>query len=233
MVNGIKERIALIRAEIREAAEKCGRNPGDIKLMGVSKYHPLDKMLEASGYVELLGENKVQEAADKKASWPEENKTPLHLIGHLQRNKARKALEIFDLIESVDSPELALTLNRILGETGRTGYPVYAEINMSGEESKSGAAPESASELIRTIIKECPHLVLEGLMTIATHTDNEEDIRKSFISLRELRDKTEAEYEISIPELSMGMSGDYRIAIEEGSTIVRIGTAIFGAREYN
>lgn len=233
MVNGIKERIAQIRAEISETAEKCGRNPEEIKLMGVSKYHPLEKMIEASEYVDLLGENKVQEAAGKKASWPEDNKTPLHLIGHLQRNKARKALEIFDLIESVDSPELALTLNRILGETGRTGYPVYAEINMSGEESKSGAAPDSAPELIRTIVEECPNLVLEGLMTIATHTENEADIRKSFISLRELKERTEKEYNITIPELSMGMSSDYKTAIEEGSTVVRIGTAIFGAREYN
>lgn len=232
MVNTIEERIKLIKSDIYEVAKRCGRSPQSIKLMGVSKYHPVEAMLEASEFVDYLGENKVQEAGLKREKWPTTNKTPVHLIGHLQKNKARKALDIFDLIESVDSVSLAERLDRILVEAERTKYPVYVEVNMSGEESKSGVSPENAEELISYVLQKCSSLRLEGLMTIAPNTDDEIAIRNSFIKLRKLRDDMEKKYAVKIPELSMGMSGDYRIAIEEGSTIVRIGTAIFGKRNY-
>ncbi|MEG1641761.1 MAG: YggS family pyridoxal phosphate-dependent enzyme [Synergistaceae bacterium] len=233
MVEEIKENIKQIRKHITEIAKKSGRDPEEIKLMGVSKYHPIEKMILASSEVNLLGENKIQEASEKREKWPKENKTPWHLIGHLQRNKARKALEIFDLIESVDSLELAQTLNRILKETNRTQYPIYIEVNTSGEENKSGIPPQEMEGLAEYILEKCPLLKIQGLMTIGPNSDDTEKIRKSFSDLREMKKELEKKHDIKIPELSMGMSGDYPIAIEEGSTLIRVGTAIFGQREYN
>lgn len=229
MVN-IGGNVAAVMEKIDAAARARALCPEKIKLMAVSKRHSLEEMLCASEYVPLLGENRVQEAQAKRAGWPSGNKTPWHLIGHLQRNKARKALELFDVIESVDSFETARVLDRILKENGREGYPVYIEVNMSGEPSKNGVEPESALPLLENILGSCHGLSVEGLMTVGPLTDNEYAVRKAFAGLRLLRDIMRRASGLPLPELSMGMSGDYIAAVEEGSTIIRVGTAIFGPR---
>lgn len=229
----IKRNVEEIRSRMEAAAQRSGRNAGDVRLMGVSKFHPLEMMKEASAFVDLLGENRVQEAEGKRAGWPAENKTPWHLIGHLQRNKARKALAIFSVIESVDSLDLARMLDRILAETNSVPYVIYLEVNMSGEASKSGMAPTDAERILDQIRDYCPHLSVEGLMTIGPNVDDADSVRRSFVNLRELRERLRSSAGLALPELSMGMSGDFEAAIEEGSTIVRVGTAIFGPRVYN
>jgi pyridoxal phosphate enzyme (YggS family) len=215
------------------AAARSGRGAKDIRLMGVSKFHPLEMMAEASQFVDLLGENRVQEAEGKRVGWPAGNKTPWHLIGHLQRNKARKALSVFSAIESVDSFDLARALDRILAETKADPYVIYLEVNMSGEASKDGMQPGDAEQILDQIRQSCPRLLVDGLMTIGPNVDDPAAIRKSFANLRELREKLRSSSGLALPELSMGMSGDFETAIEEGSTIVRVGTAIFGPRVYN
>ena len=230
MVDFIERNISEIRERIRTAAKRSSRDPAGIKLMGVTKNHTVDYILSAVSKLDLIGENRVQEAVDKKLKWPDENRTPWHLIGHLQRNKARKALEVFDLIETVDSLDLARMIDRILAETDSFGFPVYFEINMSGELTKSGVAPKEAASLLERVLQYCPHISVEGLMTIGPNTGDEREVRAAFEGLRLLRDKLRTLSGLSLDELSMGMSGDYEIAIEEGSTIVRIGTGIFGFR---
>ena len=230
MVDFIDQNIVDIREKIRSAAKRSGLDPAEIKLMGVSKTQPIEYMLSASAKLDMFGENRVQEAADKRIQWPSEDKTPWHLIGHLQRNKARKALEVFDLIETVDSLDLARMLDRILAETDDHGFPIYIEINMSGELTKSGAVPQEAASLLERVMRYCPRLSVEGLMTIGPNTDDSGEIRKAFEGLRLLRDNLRLFSGLSLYDLSMGMSSDYEIAIEEGSTIVRIGTGIFGSR---
>ena len=230
MVNLIEENIAEIRSRISEAAKRSGRRAEDVKLMGVSKFHPIEMMTEASSIVDILGENRIQEASDKRNLWPKNLTTPWHLIGHLQRNKARKALEIFSVIETVDSLDLARMLDRILAETDVPSYSVFLEVNMSKEASKDGVDPLDAPYLAERIVEYCPRIAIDGLMTIGPHVDDEASVRCAFAGLRELREKIQSSIGRNIPELSMGMSGDYEIAIEEGSTIVRVGTGIFGIR---
>lgn len=232
MVISLRDNIAAIRERISAAAKRNGRDAKEIKLMGVSKFHPLEMMVDASQYVDLLGENRVQEASGKALGWPSDNKTPWHLIGHLQRNKARKALEIFSLIESIDTLDLARMLDRILDETSAGAYPSFIEVNMSGEISKEGVEPENAERLLTNIMRYCGHLRIDGLMTIGPLTDDRDAVRRSFAGLRELRDSLRTKTGLKLPELSMGMSGDFELGIEEGSTIVRVGTAIFGPRDY-
>ena len=229
----IKRNVEEVRQRMEAAAARSGRNASDIRLMGVSKFHPLAMMVEASPFVDLLGENRVQEADGKRVGWPSDNKTPWHLIGHLQRNKARKALSVFSVIESVDSFDLACVLDRILAETNAGAYEVYLEVNMSGEASKDGMQPDDAERILDQIRQNCPRLLVKGLMTIGPNVDDPAAIRKSFAELRELREKLCLSSGFALPELSMGMSGDFETAIEEGSTIVRVGTAIFGPRVYN
>lgn len=230
MVDHIDRNIIDIREKIRSAAKRSGRDPAEIKLMGVTKTHPVEYILSAAPKLDIIGENRVQEASDKRSKWPSEIRTPWHLIGHLQRNKARKALEIFDLIETVDSLDIARMLDRILAETDVSGFPVYLEINMSGELTKSGVASQEAASLLERVMQYCPRLSVEGLMTIGPNTEAEREIRAAFQGLRLLRDSLVSESGLLLDELSMGMSGDYEIAVEEGSTIVRVGTGIFGKR---
>ena len=209
------ERLAEVRARIRAAAERAGRDPATVRLIGASKTVDAERL---RGFVDAglldLGENRVQEAETKKVqgvTW--------HLIGHLQSNKARKAVALFEWIHSVDSPRLADALDRIAAELGRRPR-VLVEVNTSGEASKHGVAPEGARELVAHV-KGLPHLSLEGLMTIGPLTG---DPRPAFRVLRTQRDES------GLSELSMGMSGDFEVAIEEGATHVRIGRAIFGER---
>ena len=217
----IADNIAKIRSDMALAAKKSGRELSEIKLMGVTKYHPVEMMTEAAPHLDLIGENKVQEAVNKRAVWPVGMAScPWHMIGHLQRNKIRRALESFDLIESIDSLETAVGINRVISEGGPRRFPVYIEVNMSREAAKSGVAPEEAERL------------LEGMMTVALDTEDECVLREIFGGLRELREKLRCATGLPLPELSMGMSGDFMTAIEEGSTIVRVGSAIFGPRNY-
>ncbi|MBR4400339.1 MAG: YggS family pyridoxal phosphate-dependent enzyme [Synergistes sp.] len=234
MVTEIAENIAKIREAVSSAAARSGRAASEIKLMGVTKFHPLAAMEEASPLLDLIGENRVQEAAEKRASWtPGLPSCPWHMIGRLQKNKIRRAIEIFDLIESVDSYETASAVNRIAAEKGLASYPVFLEINISGEETKGGVSHDAAFGLLDAILTSCPSVDVRGLMTVARETDDEQELRNTFASLRMLRDALRASSGLPLPELSMGMSGDFTAAIEEGSTIVRIGSAIFGKRNYN
>lgn len=202
--------------------------------MGVTKFHPIEMMLEAAPLLDLIGENRVQEAAEKRAAWPESTPScQWHLIGHLQRNKIRRALENFDLVESIDALETACSMDRVLREGGaERQFPIFIEVNMSREPAKSGVAPEEAERLLESVMKTAPSLNVEGLMTVAEDTDDEAVLRATFGGLRELRDRLAAASGLPLTELSMGMSGDFQLAVEEGSTIVRVGSAIFGPRNY-
>ncbi|MEA3284012.1 MAG: YggS family pyridoxal phosphate-dependent enzyme [Synergistota bacterium] len=216
-----------------EAALRSGRRPEDVRLLGVTKTHPVERILPVArtGLVWALGENRVQEAEGKIENWPEDLSIPWHLIGHLQRNKARKAMALFDVIHSVDSLRLAETLDRLALEFDKAPYDIMIEVNTSGEASKHGISPEETLDLLDGIFSSCGSLNPVGLMTVGPLCDDQVRIGRAFGVLRELRDRARKEFGRPLPELSMGMSGDFELAIEEGSTIVRVGSAIFGERE--
>ena len=230
--NELSENLAKVRRRIEQAARKTNRNADGIKLVAVSKTHPVSDLREAIAVgAKVLGENKIQEAEEKiekigrdAAKW--------HLIGHLQSNKARKAVELFDVIESLDSLKLAKRLERICKEEDRKSLSVLVQIDLANEAAKSGVLRKDLPEMIG-FLKTCEHLKFDGLMIIPPYFEDAEKIRPFFAKLRDLRDELLRENAFSneIGELSMGMSGDFEIAIEEGATIVRVGTAIFGARK--
>ena len=219
-----------VNARIADACAKAGRDPRDVEIVAVTKTHGPEVVREAwEAGLRIVGENKVQEAAWKKPasvsgpSW--------HLIGHLQSNKVRHALEIFDFIHSVDSIKLADRINFIADEIGASPH-ILLEVNVSGEKSKSGMKPEEVEPTIKHIVESCPRVTLEGLMTMAPFVpeDKVEETRPVFAGLRALRDRMETQFGVSLPRLSMGMSGDYAVAVEEGATWVRLGTVLFGER---
>ena len=238
--------IAHIRERIVAAAARAGRNPSEIALMAVSKTMPADRIREAfEAGQRLFGENRVQEFqakhAELSAASPtvasaavcnvfEIDRAEFHLIGHLQSNKAAKAVELFHSVDSVDSLRLAERLDAAAAKLGKT-LRVLAEVNVGGEQEKSGIAPDSPEllEILRAASR-LRNLEFRGLMTIPPFTENPEGARPYFRRLRELRDRLSAETGIALPVLSMGMSHDFEIAVEEGSTCVRVGTAIFGER---
>lgn len=217
-----------VRAKIEAACKRSGRDPKEVEIIAVTKTHGEDVVREAwENGLAIVGENKVQEAAWKKpasVSGPD-----WHLIGHLQSNKARHALELFDFIHSVDSVKLADRLEAISEECGYSPR-ILLEVNVSGEKSKSGMSPTETESAVKHIVEECPRLNLEGFMTMAPFSENPEDARPFFRRLRELRDGIEAKLGVGLPRLSMGMSGDYEVAVEEGATWVRLGTVLFGER---
>ncbi len=226
---GIEDNIRRVREVMAEAARRSGRPPAAIRLMAVTKTVDDSRILAAMrAGVELIGENYVQEAKRKieklgKASeW--------HLIGRLQTNKAKYAVHLFDMIHSVDRFELAVELDRRSRAAGRV-IPILIEVNVSGEASKSGIPLDSAPELIR-LAAPLENLAIRGLMTMPPWFDDPEESRPCFRALRELRDRIagEAIPRVEMRELSMGMTDDYMVAIEEGATIVRIGRGIFGER---
>ncbi len=226
MINNLRENLVEIRRRIDESATGVGRKTDEIKLVAVSKTHSIATINEAlASGATIFGENKVQEAEDKIFEIGGEN-CEWHLIGHLQANKARKAVRLFDTIQTLDSKELALRLDRICKEEGRSELSVFIQVDLAGEETKNGVSEADLKELI-AIVKQCKQLKLVGLMTIPPYFDDVENVRPYFKKLRELRDKL-----LPKGELSMGMSHDFEIAIEEGATIVRVGTAIFGERNY-
>lgn len=229
MSTTIAANIAVINERIARAAARAGSDPESIRLMAVSKTVEPERIrmaLEAG--ITLLGENYVQEAREKipsigrAAQW--------HMIGHLQTNKVKYVVNLFDWVHSVDRPELAQELNKRALQNDRR-LNVLIEVNVSGEASKSGIAPQQATGLAR-LISTLPGLKLQGLMTMPPYPDNPEDSRPYFVALRNLRDEIRkaAIPGISMDELSMGMTDDFEIAIEEGATIVRVGRAIFGER---
>jgi pyridoxal phosphate enzyme (YggS family) len=225
--------LAEIRERIARAAKRAGRNPDDIALMAVTKTQPAARIIEAyEAGQRLFGENRVQEFAEKFDALAKLQDAKFHMIGHLQSNKAAKAAEIFHAVDSVDSAKLAERLNAAAEKLGRT-LEVLVEINIGGEGAKSGIAPESDElEQILTGAPEWKSLRIRGLMTVPPFTEDPEGARPYFRRLRELRDRLAARQlpAVGLDQLSMGMSHDFEVAIEEGSTCVRIGTAIFGER---
>ena len=217
-----------VKAKIEAACKRAGRDPSEVEIIAVTKTHGAEVVKEAWDVgLRIVGENKVQEAAWKK---PASVTGPMwHLIGHLQSNKVRKALELFDFFHSVDSATLADRMNAIARDMGASPH-ILLEVNVSGEKSKSGMKPEEIEPTVRHIMETCPRITVEGLMTMAPFSENPEDARPYFRRLRELRDAAEKSLGVGLPRLSMGMSGDYEVAIEEGATWVRLGTVLFGER---
>ena len=219
-----------IRARIDDAAAKCGRNSQDVKVLGAAKAQSVASVRAAiAAGVSLIGENYVQEARDMKAQIP--GAVEWHMIGHVQRNKAKATVELFDVIESLDSVGLARELEK-QGE--RIGKKIRAlvEVNLAGEESKNGIAKGELASLLAAVAT-LDHVAVEGLMTVPPFREDPEEIRSYFRELRELKAKFNAQRipHVDLQELSMGMTHDYPVAVEEGATIVRIGTALFGPRE--
>ncbi len=211
------------------AARRAGRNPGEIRLVAVTKTVDAERVLQAvQAGVEILGENYVQEGKKKidrvghRVGW--------HFIGHLQTNKAKIAVRLFDLIHSVDNLELAEELNRA-AEQQRKAMPILLQLNLSGEPTKFGASEEEIFRMAEQISR-MPALAVAGLMTLPPYFENPEDARPYFIHLREMRERLRRENisGLAMHELSMGMSNDFEVAIEEGATLIRVGTAIFGPR---
>ncbi|TFG93760.1 MAG: YggS family pyridoxal phosphate-dependent enzyme [Syntrophobacterales bacterium] len=228
-MSAVGENIRKIREEIVEAALRSGREPSEVRLMAVTKTVDDDRILEAiEAGVDIMGENYIQEAKRKIETMDVD--VQWHMIGHLQSNKSKYAVRLFDMVHSVDRMGLAAELDKRSAAAGRV-MDILVEVNVAGEESKSGVRADEAPALIREIA--ClDNLSIRGLMTMPPWFDNPEDTRPYFVALRELRDRIAAEEipGVDLRELSMGMSGDYIVAVEEGATIVRVGTAIFGAR---
>ncbi|GAB6076622.1 YggS family pyridoxal phosphate-dependent enzyme [Desulfurobacterium crinifex] len=227
---GVRENVQKIKERIERACERVGRDPREVSILAASKTRTSEEIREVfEAGIKLFGENRVQEARDKipllsdlSIEW--------HMIGHLQRNKVKYAVNLFDVVESLDSKELADELEKRLSKLGKK-MRVFIEVKLSPEETKHGCSPEEALELARYVLS-LEHLKLEGLMTVPPYFEDLELVRPYFRKLREIRDNLEDALGINLPHLSMGMSHDFEVAVEEGATIVRIGTAIFGPRNY-
>jgi PLP dependent protein len=229
----ITDNIARLRDRISHAAARAGRSPDSVTLMAVSKTVEPERIRQAYvAGIRIFGENRVQEFADKAPALKDLAEAEWHLIGHLQSNKANRAAELFHAVDSIDSQRLAQKLNQTAQQSGKI-LPVLIEINVGGEESKSGVSP-SAPELEQILqgAQDHSHLQVRGLMTIPPYTEDPQDARPYFGMLTELREKIVARNlpRIQMDVLSMGMSHDFEVAIEEGSTCIRVGTAIFGER---
>jgi len=227
----LRGRIAEVRRLIQESARRAEREPESIKLIAVSKTHPpelIRRAIEAG--VTDLGENRVQEA-DEKIAAVGRDVANWHLIGHLQANKARRAVALFDMIHTLDSASLARRLNRLCEETGREHLPVLIQVDLGREATKSGVSEKELPSVIKAV-GECERLSLSGLMTLPPFFEDVELVRPFFARLRALRDELHGRgaFGDGRGELSMGMSHDYEVAIREGATMVRVGTAIFGER---
>jgi pyridoxal phosphate enzyme (YggS family) len=226
----IADRVAAVRERIARAAKRASRPPGDVTLVGVSKTFPPESVREAfASGVRHFGENRVQEAAAKVAGLADLQASGLqwHLVGHLQSNKARKAASVFDVIQSVDSVEIAERLARASAEPGRT-LRTLVQVDLAGETGKSGLPAAAVPDALRRI-RALEGLRVTGLMVLPPYLDPEE-VRPYFRRLRVLRDRLTSEGLLDGQDLSMGMSHDFETAVEEGATIVRVGTAIFGKR---
>lgn len=228
MPSDLGERLSQVQRRITVAAETADRDPASVTLVAVGKKFPAHTVASAvaAGATDL-GENRVQEAVAKR---PEVDGARWHLIGPLQRNKARAALEVFDVVHTVDRPEIADRLQFLLDrDWPERRLDVLLEINLGAEPQKAGATPDEAVDLL-TRVRECDRLALRGLMAIPPWGRDPEESRPAFQALRALRDQLEQQFGEALPELSMGMSQDFEVAITEGATLVRVGTAIFGPR---
>jgi len=234
--SGLRARAASVSGRIAEAARRAGRDPREVTLVAVSKTHPAALVREAAAAgLTDFGENRVQEAESKinelKAEAPG---VRWHLIGHLQPNKVRKAVRLFDLIHSVDNVALVERLERICAEEGRGRLDVLVQVDLAGEATKSGAAEGELPAVFETL-KRCERVRCRGLMLLPPFFEDAEQVRPFFRRLRELRDVLRGQGAFAgggegAGELSMGMSHDYEVAVEEGATLVRVGTAVFGER---
>lgn len=227
-VASFRGRLEEIRHRIALAATRSGRTPTAVTLVGVVKTVPVEVVRDAvAAGLEDLAENRVQEAEGKVAAvgrgvrW--------HLVGHLQRNKAARAVSLFDSLQSIDGSELAAAVARHALAAGRS-IRGLVQVNVTGEASKHGVAPVELEGVLEKILG-LPGITIDGLMSIGPREGGLEAARRSFVATRRLRDAAAARLGVALPELSMGMSGDYEVAIEEGSTLVRVGTALFGARD--
>jgi len=223
----IVENLERVRSQIADAAKKSDRSLDDIELVAISKTHEAEKVHAAlDAGQQLFGESRVQEARAKIPLLP--SAARWHFVGRLQKNKIRHALPLFELFHSVDSIELAREMNRIAGEEGL--HPrILLEVNVAGEGSKIGFAPDSLRSQLDELLQ-LPRLTIEGVMTIPPLAPEPEASREYFVALRTLRDELTTHFEVPLPQLSMGMTGDFMVAIEEGATLLRVGTAIFGKR---
>ena len=228
MIN-IEANLNRVRNEIAQAAQVSGRNITDIELVAVTKTHSAEIVREAiSAGQTLFGESKVQDARVKIPLLP--SNLRWHFIGHLQKNKIRHALPLFEMIHSIDSLDLAQAIDRVAQEDGL--HPrILLEVNVAGEGSKFGFKSATLRAQLESLLM-LPRLSIEGLMCIPPLAEEAETSRMYFVELRELRDALEKEFEVKLPQLSMGMTNDYRVAVEEGATLVRVGTAIFGERKH-
>ena len=226
----IKHNLSMVLNDISSAVIASSRVPGSVQLLAVSKRFSNEVIMEAYRCGQrIFGENRMQELEAKVPSLP--NDIEWHLIGHLQSNKVNKAVELADYIHSVDSLKLLKRIDRIAQEKGRKPK-VLLEINISGEDSKFGLTLDMIEECAK-VASECKNLEFVGLMTMAPYDADDNVLKKIFALLHQTRDELQMKFNITLPELSMGMSSDYKIAIAEGATIVRIGTSIFGERDYS
>jgi len=227
-MNSISENLERVREQIARAAAKVGRAASGIQLVAITKTHPAEQVREAiEAGQNLFGESRIQEARAKIPELP--SNVHWHFVGHLQKNKIRHALPLFELIHSVDSLGLAQDMNRIAEEEAM--HPrMLLEVNVTGEGSKFGFQPDKLCEQMEELLS-LPRLSILGLMAIPPLAEEAEPSRKYFVQLRELRDRLQTEFRVDLSQLSMGMTQDYPIAIEEGATLVRVGTAIFGERK--
>jgi len=224
----LAENLDSIQQRIRAACDRAGRDAASVTLLGVTKGQPPEAVTDAGRLgLAFFGENKIQEAKAKiplcagRLRW--------HFIGHLQTNKCRDAVELFEMIESVDSLHVAQEISKRAEQASKT-MPILLEVNLAGESSKFGYSPEKLlAELSQ--INALPRLEIHGFMTVPPYTTNAENVRPVFRRMRELKERAEQALGAPLPHLSMGMSGDFEVAIEEGATIVRVGTALFGPRK--
>lgn len=227
----IAENLARIKERINSVCAKVNRKPEDINLVAVTKTVDTERIKESiANGIKIIGENRVQEAKEKYPAIG--NSVEWHMVGHLQTNKVKTALEVFSLIQSVDTIHLAEEIQKRALAISRI-VPILIEVNTSGEETKYGLNPDELSSVISSI-QTMPNLSIKGLMTIGPGLaiENPEASRKSFQMLYELKNRVETEFKLKLPYLSMGMSSDFEIAIEEGANMIRIGTAIFGERTH-
>ena len=225
----LAERFADVRERISRAAQRSHRQPAEVCLVAVSKKYPAESVMEANEEAgqEVFGESRVQESLVKIPALP--GRIHWHFIGHLQSNKIRKALPLFELIHGVDTPQIAREIDRIGGEMGL--FPrVLLEVNVSGEGSKHGFSPEQMERELEGLLS-LPRLQVDGFMAMAPLVSDQEEARPYFAQLRELRDRLVIQSGIPLETLSMGMSGDFEVAVEEGATLVRVGSALFGERK--
>jgi PLP dependent protein len=226
-MGSIAENLARVREQVAQAAARAGRSVEDVELVAISKTHDAGRVRKAidAGQT-LFGESRVQEARVKIPELP--SNLRWHFVGHLQKNKIRHTLPLFELIHGIDSLALAQDMNRIAEDEGM--HPrVLLEVNVAGEGSKFGFTPEKLREEMESLLA-LPRLSILGLMTIPPIAEEAEASRRFFVELRELRDRLQTEFRVDLAQLSMGMTQDYPVAVEEGATLVRVGTAIFGER---